>query len=99
MDPVTVDALTTVAGLTIVTGIIVALIRRPLNLSGEFMDRFGAVLSVIVAIVLAIVASLVLNLIDGQNIVQDALNGLFAGLAASGGYDAINGGIKAAQDR
>lgn len=95
LQPITIEALTTVAGLALVAGLVVALIQRPLNLSGAFMDRFGAVLSVVVACVLAIVADMALNVLSGSGIVQDLLNGLVAGLAASGGYDALNGAGKA----
>jgi sugar phosphate permease len=98
MEAVTVDALTTVAGLALVTGIIVYIIRKTANLSGAQMDRFGAAISMGVGIVLAILATLALGLVDGVNLMQAVLNGLFAGLAASGGFDVINGGRKAAQD-
>lgn len=96
MESVTVDALTTVAGLAIVTAVVVFALRKALNLSGELMDRFGAVMAMLIAIVLAIVASLVLGLTAGIDLLQAVLNGLFAGLAASGGYDVVNGTVKAA---
>lgn len=97
MEAVTVQALTTVAGLAIVTGVIVAVLRKALNLSGEAMDRWGALLSILVGIVLAILATFVLSLTAGTDLLQAALNGLFGGLAASGGFDVINGATKAAK--
>lgn len=98
MDTITVQALTTITGLALVTGLIVPVIRKVLALSGEVMDRFGAVLSIGVAVVLALLAGIVLGATDGVNLFQDALNGLVAGLAAAGGYDVVNGAAKAARN-
>jgi hypothetical protein len=99
MDAVTVSALTTVAGLALVTGIIVAVIRKAGNLSGEAMDRWGALISITVGIVLALVGSFAFDLIGRLDLLQAVLNGLFGGLAASGGFDVLNGGRKALADR
>ncbi len=99
MEAITVQALTTVAGLALVTGLVIPVIRKVLNLSGEMMDRFGALLAILTAVVLAVVAGVVLNLVSGADIVQDILNGLVAGLAAAGGYDVVNGAAKAANPK
>lgn len=99
MGQITVEMLTTVAGLALVTGMIVFVIRKAAALSGAAMDRFGALLSVAVAIVLAIVAGVVTGSTAGIDVVQGVLNGLVAGLAASGGYDVLSGGRKALIDR
>lgn len=98
MEAVQVQALTTVAGLASVTVIIVFIVRRALNLTGELMDRFGALIAVVVAVVLALVADVALNLTAGTDLLQAALNGLFAGLAASGGFDVLNGVSKAVKN-
>ena len=99
MENITVQMLTTVAGLALVTGMIVFVIRKAAALSADVMDSFGALLSILIAIVLAIVAGVVLGSSSGIDIVQGVLNGLVAGLAASGGYDVLNGGAKAVADR
>lgn len=99
MQAVTVEALTTVAGLAIVTGVVLFALRKALNLTAELMDRFGALLSMLIAIVFAVIASLALGLVAGTDLLQAVLNGIFAGLAASGGFDVINGAHKAATDQ
>lgn len=95
MEAVTVQALTTVAGLAIVTAILVGVVRKAAKLSGEAMDQWGAVLSMGIAVVLAIVASLTLGIAGGTDLFQAILNGIFGGLAASGGFDVLNGARKA----
>lgn len=97
METVTVDALTTVAGLAVVTGVVLFAIRKALALSADMMDRFGALFAMLIAILFAVLASLVLGLTAGTDLLQAVLNGVFAGLTASGGYDLINGATKAAK--
>lgn len=94
MEAVTVQALTTVAGLALVTGMVVFIIRSTLALTDDIMKRVGALISVGVAVLLAIVADLVLHLTTGNDLLQAALNGLVAGLAASGGYDVVRGALR-----
>ena len=98
MEAITVQALTTVAGLAIVVGMIVFILRKALNLTSSAMNRYGALISVAVAIVLAIAAGFALNLVSGSDLLQGMLNGLAAGLLASGGYDVVNGANKAVQN-
>jgi hypothetical protein len=98
MEAVTVQALTTIGGLALVTAMVVFIVRKAGNLSGQFMDRFGALMAVAIAVALALVAGVVLHFTAGTDLVQAALNGLVAGLAASGGYDVVNGTAKATSD-
>lgn len=96
LDAPTVQALTTVAGLALVTGLVVILIRNAWRPTPEQSDRFLPVVSVGVGVALAIIASLVLGLTQSVDLFQAVINGLVAGLGASGGYDLINGLGKAA---
>lgn len=95
MEAVTVQALTTVAGLAIVVAILVGVVRKAAKLSGETMDQWGAVLSMGIGVVLAIAAALTLHVEGGPDLFQAILNGIFGGLAASGGFDVVNGARKA----
>lgn len=95
LEAITIQALTTVAGLAIFVGIVVAALRKALAISGEAMDRWGALLAIFVGVITAILAGFTLGLVGRADIAQDVLNGIFGGLIASGGFDVINGARKA----
>ena len=91
MDQLTAPSLsdlTTVAGAAILTAVLVFLIGKVWKPTPEQADRFLPLISVLVGIIVVVVASLALGL-GGSDLVQGVVNGIFAGLAASGGYDVI----------
>lgn len=98
MEAVTVSALTTIAGLALITGLVLGVVSRALDWSGQTMDRFGALISILIAVVFAILATLALGIFSGVDLLQAVLNGIVAGLTASGGYDLLNGANKARTD-
>jgi hypothetical protein len=86
-----VSALLTITGVTIVTVIIVEVIKRAAALSEASVDRWGPILSIGVATVLAVLALFVINgtTVDGESILQAVLVGIMGGAAASGIYGTV----------
>jgi hypothetical protein len=91
-----VSALLTITGVTIVTVIIVEVIKRALQMSSAALDRWGPLVSIGVASVLALLALFVVNgtAISGESVLQAFLVGIMGGAAASGIYGTVksNGG-------
>lgn len=75
--------LLTVAGLSIVTTLIVKIITSAWKPTADQIDRFGPLLAVVVALVVAIPAALY----TGADPIQAVLTALIAGSSAAGIYD------------
>jgi len=85
MDAPTIQALTTVAGAALLTGVLVQYIALPLlNLSPETRDRLGPIVAIVVGIIVVEVATFTVLTPTRVDVVQGAVNGIFAGLAAIG---------------
>lgn len=93
MDPDVpqVSALLTISGVTIVTVIVVEVIKRAVAMSEAALDRWGPLLSIGVATILAVLALFVLNgtVLDGESVLQAVLVGIMGGAAASGIYGTV----------
>lgn len=83
-----VSALLTISGVSIVTVIVMEVIKRAAALTDDDTKRWGPLMSVGIATVLAILALFVLNgtSISGEAILQAVLVGVMGGAAASGIY-------------
>jgi hypothetical protein len=80
MDDLVISDLTAVAGLTLVTSLVVAVIKKAMAWDADFEDRFVPLLSVGVGILIGVPAALYV----GGDPVQALLTGLLAGTAAQG---------------
>jgi hypothetical protein len=94
LDAPTLQALTTVAGATILTLPISELIKRAWNPTPTQQDRFMPVVSVIIGVAVVLVADFGLGLLSSQDLVGAIVTGLFAGFSASGVYDTYRGFAK-----
>ena len=90
MDPDVpeVTALLTISGVTVVTIIVMEVVKRAAELSAGALDRFGALLAIATATVLALLALFVVNgtAVAPESVLQAVLVGIFGGAAASGIY-------------
>ena len=85
MDAPTVQALTSVAGATLLTAAIVQLILNTAKLDDAVENRVGPLLAVGVGIVIVELATFtVMSGPTRVDVFQGAVNGLFAGLASMG---------------
>jgi len=80
MDDLVISDLTTVAGLTLVVTLIVAVIKKAMAWDDSFEDRFVPLLSVGIGIIIGIPVALYV----GTDPIQALLTGLLAGTAAQG---------------
>lgn len=90
MDAPTIQDLLTVAGLTIVTVAILAVLMPILKLTEENANRFGPLLAIGIAVILAVIATW--TIVTGptrQDFLTAVINGLFAGLAAIGTHQTV----------
>lgn len=83
-----VSALLTISGVSIVTVIVMEVIKRAAALSETDVKRWGPLLSVGIATVLALLALFVVNgtAISGEAVLQAVLVGVMGGAAAAGIY-------------
>lgn len=83
-----VGTLTTIAGVALLTGIVVGALTKFLNWSGDVKDRVAPLASLVVGVVLGLLG-LGLNVgpIARQDVVVAIVTGLFGGATASGLYD------------
>ena len=86
LDAPTLEALTTVAGASLLTSILVQYIILPiLSLTEAARDRFGPFIAIATGVLVVEVATFtVLAGITRVDVVQGAVTGIFAGLAAIG---------------
>ena len=85
MDAPSIAALTTVAGITVVTWALMYVVVRAAAFTQATLDRFGPLLAVGIAVVVAVLAVVVGIVNPGRaDFGQAIVNGLFAGLAAIG---------------
>jgi hypothetical protein len=90
MDAPTLGALQTVAGATILVAALMQILLGALRLAPATQDRFGPLLAVVVGVVVVEVATF--TLLSGPSradVVQGAVNGIFAGLAAIGVHSVV----------
>jgi hypothetical protein len=90
MDTPTLQALTTVAGATIVVAAVMQVLLGVLKLAPDTQDRFGPVLAILVGIV--VVEAAVATVVTGAgkaDYFQGLITGLFAGLAAIGVHSVV----------
>lgn len=86
MEGLTVEQLTTVAGIATATALLSELIWRTTASAAATVSRFGPVVAVGLGIVLATGAGILLG--QGHlDIAQDGINGVVGGLAAMGIHD------------
>jgi hypothetical protein len=86
MEGLTIEQLTTVGGISIVTALLSELFWRTAKATEEAVNRFGPVLAFGGGIVIAIGAGLTLG--QGQlDVIQSGINGALGGLAAMGIHD------------
>ena len=85
MGAPTLASLQTVAGATILTWALMYVIVRALALTADALDRFGALLAVLIGVVVT-VAAVALGVVNAAapDFGQAVVNGIFAGLAAVG---------------
>lgn len=90
MDAPTLQALTTVAGITIAVAAIEAFLLPALNLSADLNNRFGPLLAVILGVIIGIAATwVVVTGVGKQDIAVAVVNGIFGGLAAVGTHQFV----------
>lgn len=85
LDAPTLAALTTVAGAALLTSVLVQYVVLPIaNLTEAARDRFGPFIAIATGIAVVEVATLTVLAATRADIVQGAVTGIFAGLAAIG---------------
>lgn len=86
-DPVTLAALTTVAGIAAATTAIDKIFWETI---GSALDskRFGPIVAVVTGVVIGVGAGLLLGF-GGRDLVQFAINGVVGGFASAGLYDVV----------
>lgn len=90
MDAPTLQALTTVAGITIAVAAIEAFLLPALKLSDEATNRFGPLLAVGLGIIISVIATwVVVTGVGKQDIASAVVNGIFGGLAAIGTHSVV----------
>ena len=90
IDAPTVQALTTVAGATLLTAAIVQVLFHVWAPDSALQDRIGPLVAVVIGIVIVEVATF--TVVTGPtkvDVFQGAVNGLFSGLAAIGVHNLI----------
>lgn len=82
----TLEALTTVAGASLLVSVLVQYVVLPIaNLTEGARDRFGPFIAIVTGIAVVEIATFtVLASVARQDVVQGAVTGIFAGLAAIG---------------
>lgn len=86
MNEPTVGMLATVAGVALITTIIVEVILRAAAVSGATKDRFGPLLALTVGVVLSVVGGLA----TGVDPVTAFLTGILGGASAMGTHDTVD---------
>jgi hypothetical protein len=83
-----VSALLTITGVSVVTVIIMEIVKRAAQMSEASVKRWGPLLAVGIATVLAVLALFVINgtAIDGESVLQAILTGIMGGAASAGIY-------------
>jgi hypothetical protein len=94
LDAPTLEALTSVAGATILILPITEIIKRAINLSGPMQDRWMPVISMLVGIGVVLIADFGLGLVARADLVSGIVTGMFAGFASCGLYDTYRGFAK-----
>ena len=90
MDAPTLQSLVTVAGAASLVAVIIQLYFNMARPAPATQDRFGPILAVILGIIVVEVATFtVVTGVGKADIVQGAINGLFAGLASMGLHNVI----------
>lgn len=90
MDAPTLQSLLTVAGATAFTVIIMSVLLPVLKLDPDVQDRFGPLLAIIVGIAVVEIATFTIVTGPGkQDVVQGAVTGIVAGLAAIGTHSVV----------
>ena len=90
MDAPTLQALTTVAGATVLTAVIVQLILPLFSFAPATQDRVGPLIAVAIGILVVLVATFtVVSGVGKADVVQGVVNGIFAGLAAIGVHNVV----------
>lgn len=90
MDAPTLQSLTTVAGAAILVAVLMQLFLNAAKLASDVQDRFGPIIAVVLGIVVVEVATF--TIVTGASkadIVQGAINGVFAGLASMGIHNVV----------
>lgn len=87
-ESLTLQQLTTVAGIGVATSLVCEVIWRTAAASDAIKSRFGPILAIGVGIAIGIIASLVLG-ISGQDLAQAVVNGVVGGLTGIGLYDVV----------
>lgn len=83
--------LITLAGASVVVGILVEIAKRALGWTAATVDRFGPLLAVVIGLVLVTSAGIA----QGADPLQSALTGLLAGATSGGLYDLANASRRA----
>jgi hypothetical protein len=91
LDQPTLDTLTTVGGVGLVTTIVVEIILRALAWTDAQKGRFAPLLAVFIGIVFAELAVLGLGLTAANDFVTALLVGIFGGATAIGIHDVTTG--------
>lgn len=90
MDAPTLQSLLTVAGATAFTVIIMSVLLPVLKLDPDVQDRFGPLLAIIVGIAVVEIATFtIVTGVGKQDVVQGAVTGIVAGLAAIGTHSVV----------
>jgi hypothetical protein len=90
-EGLTVEQLTTVAGLTTFTWLLSELLWRTLAVAEGLRTRFGPITAVAIGIGAGVGASLLLGF-GGTDLAQSGINGVVGGLAAMGIHDLVRSG-------
>ena len=88
MEGLTIDQLTTVAGLTTACTLLSFLFWKTVSVAAATVDRFGPVVAVLIGVVVGVGAGALLGQ-GSLDLAQDVVNGVVAGLASMGVYDLV----------
>lgn len=89
----TLEFLTTIAGATALTALIVEMIKRAWDPPADMQDRFIPLVAVGVGVGVVVFATFAIDIdfITSLELGNAVVTGIFAGFAASGMYDTVQG--------
>lgn len=94
MESITIDTLLSIAGIVLVTGLVVEAVKWVYP--GEIASKWLRLGSMLLAVALTIVVAAAVGVEDGANMILAwvvvVINGIIAGMAASAGFDTIKYG-------
>jgi hypothetical protein len=80
-----------VPGATILTSLLAEVIKRAWDPPADIQDRFMPLVAIAIGVTVVFFATFILDLFTRADIGMAIINGIFAGLAACGLYDTVQG--------